>query len=178
MDRKNAQSFHAPRRAGSPEPPWNLADQIVAHTLGFSSSAVNLSWVFFEHPHPMLHIGCSALRAVPHTDALPRHHGADLGPQFFAGMLGRSKPFRQALFERVPVHAIRVAGRVATFVKRRLVVAVPRGELGRLREHHLVFGDPIVGPVSGDVLHQNTGTADDPLRLCVRRPFGGRLTEE
>ena len=36
----------------------------------------------------MLHIGCSALRAVPHTDALPRHHGADLGPQFLAGVLG------------------------------------------------------------------------------------------
>ena len=66
----------------------NPTDQIVAHTLGFSSSAVNLSRVFFEHLHPMLDVSGSTLRVVPHTHALPRHHGADLGPQFFAGILG------------------------------------------------------------------------------------------
>ena len=162
----------------TPSSPANPANQVVAHTLGFSSSSVNLSRVFFEHLHPILDIGCSTLRVVPHAHALPRHHGADLGPQFFAGVLGRSKPGRKALFERVPVHAIRVARRMAAFMQRRLVVAVPPEEVGRLREHHLVFGDPIVGPVAGDVLHQNTGTADDPLRLCVRRPFGRRLPEE
>ena len=34
---------HFTHRAGSPEPPWNPADQIVAHAPGFSNSAVNLS---------------------------------------------------------------------------------------------------------------------------------------
>ena len=77
---------------------------------------------------------------------------------------GDPNPAARALFERVPVHVIRVAGRVAAFMQRRLVVAVPPEEVGRLREHHLVLGDPVVGPVAGDVLHQNTGTADD--RVC------------
>ena len=62
----------------APEPTWNPTDQIVAHMLGFSSSAVNLSRVFFKHPHPILDVSGSTLRVVPHTDALPRHHGADL----------------------------------------------------------------------------------------------------
>ena len=78
---------------------------------------MDLSRVFFKHPHPLLDVSGSTLRVVPHTGALPRHHGADLGPQFSAGILGRSKPVRQSLFERVPVHAIRVAGRVAAFRK-------------------------------------------------------------
>ena len=67
------------------------------------------------------------------------------------------------VFERAPVHAIRVPGRVDAFVKHRLVVAVPRGELIVFREHHLVLGDPIVGPISGDVLLQIPGQRFGPL---------------
>ena len=90
---------------------------------------MNLSRVFLEHPHPILDVSGRTLWVVPHTDALPRHHGGNLGPQFLAGVLRRSKPLLHPVFERVPVHAVRVPGRVAAFVKRRLVVAVPRAEL-------------------------------------------------
>ena len=41
--------------------------------------------------HPILDIGRAALRVMSHAHALPGHHGADLGPQFFAGVLRRSK---------------------------------------------------------------------------------------
>ena len=59
--------------------PANPTDQIVAHTLGFSSSAVNLSRIFFEHLHPILDVSGRALWVVPHIDALTRHHGSNLG---------------------------------------------------------------------------------------------------
>ena len=50
----------------------NPTDQIVAHTLGFSSSAVNLSWIFFEQLHPILDIGRAALRVMSYAHALTR----------------------------------------------------------------------------------------------------------
>ena len=136
---------------------------------------MNLVRVFFEHRNPILDIGRAALRVMPHAHALPRHHGADLGPQFLAGVLRRSKAFIQPILERVAVHAVRVPGRVTAFMQRRLVVAVARRELGRLREHHLVLGDPVIGPISGDVLDPRPAGLNHLLRIAVGVPFRPRL---
>ena len=43
-----------------------------------------------------------------------------------------------------------------------------------LREHHLVLGDPIVGPISGDVLHRRPARLNHLLRVAMRHPLFGR----
>ena len=84
--------------------------EVIAHLLRVPGRSMNLVRVFFEHLHPILDIGRAALRVMSDADPFPGHHGADLGPQFFAGVLRRSKARLHAFPERVAVHAIRVAG--------------------------------------------------------------------
>ena len=62
-------------------------------------------------------------------------------------------------------------------MQRRLVVAVPGGELGWLREHHLVLADPVVGLVTGDVLHLRPAGLNHLPGVPVGVPFGPRLCE-
>ena len=85
--------------------------------------------VFFQHRHPILNIGRAALRVVSHAHLLSGHHGADLRPQFLAGILRAPKARRQAFFEGVAVHAVVMAGRMTRLVQRRLVVAITGSEL-------------------------------------------------
>ena len=67
--------------------------EVIGHLLRVSRRSMNLMRVFFKHLHPILDIGRSALRVMAHAHALPGHHGADLGPQFFAGVFRRSEAF-------------------------------------------------------------------------------------
>ena len=47
--------------------------------------------VFFQDRHPILNVGRAALRVVSHAHLLSGHHGADLRPQFLAGILRAPK---------------------------------------------------------------------------------------
>ena len=65
--------------------------EMIGHLLRVSRRSMNLMGVFFKHLYPILDIGRAALRVMSHAYALPGHHGADLGPQFFAGVFRRSE---------------------------------------------------------------------------------------
>ena len=89
--------------------------------------------VFFQDLHPVLNVGRAALRVVSHPHLLSGHHGADLRPQFLAGILRAPKARRHAFFEGVAVHPVVMPGRMARLVQRRLVVAITGSELRRVR---------------------------------------------
>ena len=96
----------------------SASHQVIADLLRVPGRSMNLVRVFFEDRNPILDIGRAALRVMSDADTLPGHHGADLGPQFLAGVLTRPKAVFESVLERVAVHAIRVAGRMAALVKR------------------------------------------------------------
>ena len=73
----------------------------------------------------------------PHP--LAGHHGADIRPQFLAGVVLRAEAFFEALLQRIQVHPIRMPRGVAHHC---LVVGVGRGEAVALS----IF-DQLAGPV-------------------------------
>ena len=106
----------------------DLAQQVVRHVLRLSGGLVDFPRVVFQRREPALHVRRATAPVV--ADAEPRagQHRRYFGAQFFAGVLHAAE-IPDAVLERGAVQPIGVAGGVAEFMERSLVVPVRGCEL-------------------------------------------------
>ena len=134
-------------------------DEVVGDFLCLAGRVVNLSRLLLEHLEPVLDVGCAAPAVMSDAYSLARHHGADLRPQFFARVGFAPEARRNTVLQRFPIQAAFVSAGVTQFVQRRLVVAVGRGKLPLFRQHHLIVGEIVEGPISGNVADAQSAAA-------------------
>ena len=72
--------------------------------------------------------------------------------------------------QRGPVQAVRVPGRVAQLVQRRVRVGRLRLELAPVGQYHAVVLQAVVRPIAGDVVDANSAAADERLGAFVPLP--------
>ena len=65
--------------------------EVIRHLLRLPGRPVDLMGIVFQDLDPILNVGRAALRVVSHAHLLSGHHGADLRPQFLAGILRAPK---------------------------------------------------------------------------------------
>ncbi len=105
-----------------------------------------------------------------HPDA--GEQGADLGAQFFPGVLLRVEARLPSLVQGGPVEALGMTGGMGEFVQERPIVGGGHGKPAPPGQ-----GDPVVlaavgGPVAVDVAHRDAAGADDALDAVVGQPVG------
>ena len=143
--------------------------QVVGDFLRVGCGLVHLLRIFFEGFEPSLDVRRASASVMADADTLARHHRGHFGAEFFAGVLGAAE-IADAVFQRVAVHARRVAGGVAEFVEGGLVVPVRCGELFPLGQRHLVGLDVVAGAVAANVRDVYADGTLSPLRAPRRPP--------
>ena len=108
-------------------------------------------------------------RLVSDAELLTGHHCGDLGPRLLTRVGLRAGA--AVLHQGRPVQAVRVPGRVAQLVQRRVRVGRLRLELGPVGQHHAVVLQAVVGPVAGDVVDADAAAADQRLGALVPLPL-------
>ena len=127
--------------------------------------------VVFQRREPALHVRRATVPVVADADPHAGQHRRYFGAELFAGVLHAAE-FPGPLLQGVAVQPIGVAGGVAEFMERDLVVPVRRGELLTFRERHLVGLEVVKSAVAANMGDVDTALLDHPLGELMGFPLG------
>ena len=145
--------------------------EVIGDFLGVGGGLVDFPGVVVQRRDPALDVRRASAAVVTDAHTVAGQHGRHFDPEFFAGVLHAAE-VPDTVLERVAVQAQRVAGRVAEFVHRDLVIPVRGRQLLTLRECHLVGLHVVTGPVAAYVGDVNPALLNHPLGRLVGLPLG------
>ena len=145
--------------------------EVIGDVLGVGGGLVDFPWVLVQRRDPALDVRRASAAVVTDAHTVAGQHGRHFDPEFFAGVLHAAE-VPDTVLERVAVQAQRVAGRVAEFVHRDLVIPVRGRQLLTLRECHLVGLHVVTGPVAAYVGDVNPALLNHSLGCLVGLPLG------
>ena len=127
--------------------------------------------VVFQRREPALHVRRATAPVMADADPRAGQHRRQFGAEFFAGVLHATE-LSDAVLERVAVQPIGVAGGVAEFMERGLVVPVRRCELLTFRERHRVGLHVVEGAIAAFMADTHAALLDHALGGPMGFPFG------
>ena len=145
-------------------------EQGLAHAPGVRGGPHQLPGIGLEELDPALGVDVPMAGPVAESDPGAGHQGPDLGPELFAGGIGRVRLAPKGGQQDRTVAPVRVAGSVTEFVQEGLIIALRAAESVRRRQDDPILSQMVTGSVSGFVETVHAAGQQHELDPFLPRP--------